>query len=49
MGTLVTGEKDVLLASLEASFQSVATHGDPAMVVSLSNCCPAPAGDANRS
>jgi uncharacterized protein YqgV (UPF0045/DUF77 family) len=45
MSTLVVGETDAVFDGLKASFQSVGALGDVVMVASISNCCPAPAGD----
>ncbi|OGA48318.1 MAG: hypothetical protein A3G24_22395 [Betaproteobacteria bacterium RIFCSPLOWO2_12_FULL_62_13] len=45
MSTVITGEADAVFDSLKASFQSAAALGDVVMVVSISNCCPAPAAD----
>jgi uncharacterized protein YqgV (UPF0045/DUF77 family) len=45
MSTVVIGETDAIFDSLKASFQSAAGLGDLVMVVSISNCCPAPADD----
>jgi uncharacterized protein YqgV (UPF0045/DUF77 family) len=46
MSTVVTGEPGVVFESLKASFQAAAVLGDVVMVVSLSNCCPAPAAQS---
>ena len=48
MSTLITGESDALLDALKASFQCVAALGDVVMVVSLSNCCPAPSAEESN-
>ena len=49
MSTVITGEADAVFDSLKASFQSAAALGDVVMVVSISNCCPAPAGDQHNA
>jgi hypothetical protein len=45
MSSLVVGETDVVFDSLKTSFQSAGAFGDVVMVASISNCCPAAAGD----
>lgn len=41
MSTLVSGEADRIFEALREAFESAAGTGDVAMVVTLSNACPA--------
>jgi uncharacterized protein YqgV (UPF0045/DUF77 family) len=45
MSTVIAGESAAVFDSLKASFESAAAAGDVVMVVSISNCCPAPIAD----
>lgn len=45
MSTVITGDADSVFIGLKQSFKSAAALGDVVMVVSISNCCPAAAGD----
>ena len=46
MSTLVWGESQALFDAIRQAFEDAGASGDVAMVITVSNACPIPAGDA---
>jgi uncharacterized protein YqgV (UPF0045/DUF77 family) len=46
MSTLVEGESHALFDAIRQAFEDASAGGDVTMVITVSNACPMPAGDA---